>query len=153
MKKTYDDLLRRGMLTELAEPGLDQARRLIRRARIELSTGKKLLEHDEPAAMDMVYKAQFHAANALLRIQGYRPGALRQHEGVIEAIRRSIGEEHDLCILAFDRLRKRRNQFEYQAIYAMSGDELRAAIESATRFVRAIEIECKKSAPQAEFEF
>ena len=93
MKKFYDDLVRQGMLKELPGIALDQAEQLVRRAQKDLSTAEKVLPDDEAAAMDLLYKALFHASNALLRLQGYRPGSVRQHEGVVEAMRRTLKED------------------------------------------------------------
>jgi len=136
------------MLKELPEPELDQARRLIKRAVKDLATAKRILGEDEPAAMDLIYKGVFHAANSLLRLQGYRPGLVRQHQGVVEAMKRTFGERLEDLVLSFDRLRKRRNQFEYQAVFSMSTQELQEALKNAQKLIKEIEGEVEKREPQ-----
>ncbi|MEJ2745413.1 MAG: hypothetical protein P8123_06985 [bacterium] len=124
MKKNYDDLVRQGMLKALPGIALDQAEQLVKRAKKDLRTAEKVLPDDEAVTMDLLYKALFHASNALLRLQGYRPGAVRQHEAVVEAMRRTFKKDVEHLIFAFDRLRKWRNQFGYQAVFAMSEQDL-----------------------------
>src|SRR3989338_1335172 len=101
--------------------------------------------------MDFIYKAMFHAANALIRSYGFRPGAVRQHQGVILAVEKILGEDSKALILKFDRLRKRRNQFEYQGIFEMGRTELQDSIAQAKTFVRLIQSTLEKSNPQKRF--
>src|SRR3989338_5090590 len=139
MKKIdLSDLIREGQIQEEPSVGWDQAERLIRRAFEDLKSADRNMPFDKPGAMDFIYKAMFHAANALLRAYGFRPGATRQHQGVITAAERILGPESKALILKFDKLRKRRNQFEYQGIFEMGREELKDSIEQAKQFVHAI---------------
>jgi len=154
MKKIdLQDLLREGQLQ--AEPGIgwDQVERLIKRAFEDLKSAERNLPFDEPGAMDFIYKAMFHAANALIRSYGFRPGAVRQHQGVILAVERILGDEFKTLVLKFDRLRKRRNQFEYQGIFEMGGEELKDSFQQANRFVAAIRDHLIKSNLQKSFDW
>ncbi len=56
-------------------------------------------------ALALVYDSMFHAANSLIRYQGYRPGIKFQHVGLIEAVKRTIGEDFYELILKYDKLR------------------------------------------------
>lgn len=154
MKKIdLSDLVREGQIQEEPGIGWDQVERLIRRAFEDLKSADRNMPFDEPGAMDFIYKAMFHAANALLRSYGFRPGATRQHQGVITAVERILGAESKFLILKFDKLRKRRNQFEYQGIFEMGREELRDSIEQAKRLVAAIRTELEKSNPQKYFDW
>ncbi|MBI4431148.1 MAG: hypothetical protein HY587_05505 [Candidatus Omnitrophica bacterium] len=87
MKKIdLSDLIREGQIQEEPSIGWDQVEQLIRRAFEDLKSADRNMPFDEPGAMDFIYKAMFHAANALLRSYGFRPGATRQHQGVITAV-------------------------------------------------------------------
>lgn len=108
---------------------------------------------DEPGAMDFIYKAMFHSGNALIRCYGFRPGATRQHQGVITAVGRILGPESKDLILKFDKLRKRRNEFEYQGIFAMGREDLKGSIEQARQLVLAIRKALETLHPQKRFDW
>jgi len=116
----FSDLVSQGSLKEEKRVGQDQVIKLINRAKKDLETAKSLLNSDEAVAMTMVYDSMFHSANALVRLYGYRPGKVRQHVGLIEATSRILGEETKDYIFRFDKLRIKRNLFEYQAIFDFS---------------------------------
>lgn len=120
----FDDLIRSRQLQHDSDIGKDQVDRLLTRAQKDLETATELRDSDPALTMDVAYKAMFHAGNALLRTRKLRPGPVRQHQGVIEAVARILGPSSLVLIAEFDRLRKRRNQFEYQGQYEMGGHEL-----------------------------
>jgi len=103
--------------------------------------------------MDFIYKAMFHGANALIRSYGFRPGSTRQHQSVIAAVERILGADSKTLILKFDRLRKRRNEFEYQGIFEMGRAELKDTVEHAKRFVERIREKLEKTNPQKKFQW
>ena len=89
----YKDLVAEGKLKKEKAIGIDQIYRFISRAKKDLDTARIIVASDEGAALALVYDAMFHAANALIRSQGYRPGNKLQHVGIIEAVRRTSGED------------------------------------------------------------
>ena len=145
------DLIQEKQIQEEPNIGWDQVERLLKRSFEDLKSAERNLPFDEPGAMDFIYKAMFHAANALIRSYGFRPGATRQHQGVISAVGRILGTESQVLILKFDKLRKRRNQFEYQGIFEMGREELKNSIEQANELVGVIRQELEKSNPQKRF--
>lgn len=152
MKKVdLSDLIRNGQIQEEAHIGWDQIERLMKRSYEDLKSAERNLPFDEPGSMDFIYKAMFHAANALIRSYGFRPGSIRQHQGVISAIEKILGDDSKALILKFDRLRKRRNQFEYQGIFEMGRTELKDSVAQAKTFVRLIQSTLGKSNPQKHF--
>lgn len=150
MNRNYEDLVGSGRLKPVAGRGSDQATRLLRRAARDLRTAELLFTNDEAAAMDLIYKSIFHAANALLRLQGFRPGDRRQHAGVVEAVRRTLGKNAESLLTSYDRLRRNRNKFEYQAIFSMSSSELRATPRQSKELVTLITNKIMKDHPELE---
>lgn len=146
------DLIREGQIQDEPAIGWDQVERLIKRAFEDIQSAERNMPFDEPGAMDFIYKAMFHAANALIRSYGYRPGAVRQHQGVISATERILGPDSKVLILKFDKLRKRRNQFEYQGIFEMGREELRDSIEQSKRLVDEIRKALESANPQKRFD-
>lgn len=146
------DLIREGQIQDEPAIGWDQVERLIKRAFEDIKSAERNMPFDEPGAMDFIYKAMFHAANALIRSYGYRPGAIRQHQGVISATERILGPDSKFLILKFDKLRKRRNQFEYQGIFEMGREELKDSIEQAKRLIDEIRKMLETANPQKRFD-
>jgi uncharacterized protein (UPF0332 family) len=147
MSKNYEDLVRSGQLKRVSGRGLDQAARLLKRATRDMLTAELLISLDEAAAMDLIYKGIFHAANALLRLQGYRPGGRRQHVGVAKAVARTLGKKSDPLLFFYDRLRRKRNKFEYQAVFTMSSYELENALKQARGLISEIRSNIQKYYP------
>jgi uncharacterized protein (UPF0332 family) len=141
------------MLKKEPKIGIDQIVRLLKRSRKDLVTAKKLLDEDLGLAISAIYDAMFHAANALIRMQGYRPGDKSQHVGVVEAVRRTLGNAAKNLIIKFDDLRIARNRFEYQAIFDMSKAQLEKALEDAENLVKVITLYIQEKHPQKEFKF
>ncbi|MFN0117357.1 MAG: HEPN domain-containing protein [Elusimicrobiota bacterium] len=146
MKKVnLKDLINSGQLQEEPAIGKDQVTRFLLRAEKDLAASEHIKNFDEAIAMQAAYDGMFHAANSLIRLHGYRPGATRQHQGVITAISRILGEDASILIKRFDRLRKRRNEFEYQGLYEMGTEEFLEALSYAKKFVALIRKEVKNS--------
>ena len=144
----YKDLVAEGKLKKEKAIGIDQIHRFIKRAKKDLETAKIIVANDKGAALTLVYDAMFHAANALIRYQGYRPGNKLQHIGIIEAVKRTLGEDFEAMIFKFDKLRIKRNKFEYQAIYNISKTQLINDIKDAGTFIKIIEKYLKDRNPQ-----
>src|SRR3989338_6819807 len=98
-KPDLRDLIGEGQIQKEPGIGWDQVERLKKRAFEDLKSSERNLHLDEPGAMDFIYKAMFHAGNALIRSYGFRPGATRQHQGVITAVGRILGQEYKTLIL------------------------------------------------------
>jgi len=135
----FSDLIKQGSLKEENGIGQDQVIKLLNRAKKDLETAKSLIDTDEAVAMTMVYDAMFHSANALIRLYNLRPGKVRQHIGLIEATSRILGEEFKDYIFRFDKLRIKRNQFEYQAVFNFSRIQIENNLTEAEKFVDIIE--------------
>ena len=134
----FSDLIQSRQIQQEPAIGTDQVQRLMKRADKDLASAEEVKSFDEAAAMDLAYKAMFHAANALLGLNKLRPGPVRQHRIVIEAVGRILEPEAHLLLLKFDKLRKRRNQFEYQGLFEMGSQELDEALEQAKKLVNVI---------------
>ena len=149
----YDDLLKENKLKKEPDIGFDQVERLLKRSGKDLVTARQLIGKDEGLAAAAIYDAMFHAANALIRMQGYRPGTVRQHLGVIEAVSRTLGKNAENLVIKFDNMRVARNRFEYQAIFDMSEAQLEKALRDAEELVKIIAKYIFEKNPQKQFDF
>lgn len=146
----YPDLLAKGSLMSEPSVGFDQIERLLKRSKVDLEKSEKLLDEDLPTAMDLIYKSMFHASNALVRSQGFRPGHFQQHKGIVEALRRSLGDDAGVLVRSFDSLRKTRNEFEYQAIFGSSRSEIESSLGKAKELLVEIEKQIEETNPQGK---
>ena len=149
----YEDLIKIESLKKEPKVDFRQIQLLIIRAKKDLEVAKKNLDDDEPTAMDLLYKSMFHASNALIRSQGFRPGRIRQHIGVIEAVKRTLGIEIESVILKFNRLRQKRNEFEYLGLYRGTKTEIKNGFHDAEKLIKKIENYLEKKNPQIKFRF
>ncbi len=94
----------------------------------------------------------FHAGNALVRSQEYRPGTIKQHIGIIEAVSRTLGSEVKELVLKFDDLRKQRNRFEYQAVFEVTETLLNNRIKDAEKLIEIVEKYIQEQNPQLKLE-
>lgn len=144
----FKDLIAQNGLAHEDGIEIDQVERYLKRARKDLLTAKRVLAFDEAASLDLVYKAMFHASNGLIRLYHLRPGKIRQHKAVVEATKRILGNKYEVLILEFDKLRQKRNYFEYGANFTGSKEELKNAFSYAEKLVSAIEKQVETKNPQ-----
>jgi len=148
MKFDFNDLIKAGGLIKEEKIGFDQVARFLKRARKDLLTAKKIISTDEAVALDLVYKAMFHSANALIRFLGFRPGRIGQHKAIIRATERILGKSAEIYILRFDKLRQKRNYFEYGAGFASSKTEIENNLKEADKFIDLVEKFLEKKSSQ-----
>lgn len=148
----YKDLISEGKLKKEPNIGFDQIIRLLNRAKKDISTSSSLIDTDCGVALAALYSGMFHAGNALIRSQGYRPGTIKQHVGVIEAVNRTLGEDVKGLILKFDNLRKQRNKFEYQGELEITETLLKNRIKDAEKLLEIIEQYIQEQNPQLKLE-
>lgn len=149
----FDDLIQAENLKRVPRVDFVLVQQLLRRSKKDIETAKKNLNYDEPTALDLVYKSMFHAANALIQSEGYRPGKIRQHIGVIEAVKRILGVEIRPIILKFDHLRQKRNDIEYQGLYRGTKTEIKNSFHDAEILIKKIEKYIEVKNPQRKFRF
>lgn len=144
----FKDLIAQKGLVKEEKIERDQIERYLKRAKKDLITARKILNIDEAVALDLVYKSMFHAANGLIRLFYLRLGKIRQHKAVIEATRRILGKKAEVLILEFDKLRQKRNYFEYGAGFKGSKGEIKNALSYAERFLGTVEQYVGQKNPQ-----
>jgi len=110
----FDKLVSSGLLKK-QESSPEHIDQMIRRARKDLETADYLLAVDPEAAYDYAYKAMMHAGRALIYSMGYRPSARQAHKTIVEFAKTVLGSKFGSLTLKFDKMRKRRHLFTYEA--------------------------------------
>ena len=133
----FDKLVSSGLLKkqEIAPEHIDQ---MIKRARKDLETADYLLAVDPEAAYDYAYKAMMHGGRALIYSQGYRPSARQAHKTIVEFAKTVLGSKFGTLSLKFDKMRKRRHLFTYEAPGITSEREAKRAIADGKKLVSVI---------------
>lgn len=152
-KQILESLIRNGNIIREPAIGWDQVEIYLKRSKKDIQTARKVIVIDEASAMDLVYKSMFHASNALIRAYGYRPGKIRQHTGVIEATSALLGKDVEMLMEWFNRLRIKRNEFEYAAVFKSSETEIRDGFLLAESLLEKIEIHLTRKNPQKKLSF
>jgi uncharacterized tellurite resistance protein B-like protein len=107
--------LRNGLIKQ-QRIDFNQITKQIVRAGKDLDTFTLVLEKDPEWAATIAYQATLRAGRALLFSFGYLPADGQQHKTVVEITGKILGEQFDLVVLQFERLRKKRNVFFYDSI-------------------------------------
>jgi uncharacterized protein (UPF0332 family) len=129
--------LRNGLIKQ-QRIDFNQITKQIVRAGKDLDTFSLVLEKDPEWAATIAYQAMLRAGRALLFSYGYLPADGQQHKTVVEITGKILGEQFDLVVLQFERLRKKRNVFFYDSIDTGNLAEAKKAAETAKQLIKAI---------------
>ncbi|MFH1772481.1 MAG: HEPN domain-containing protein [Candidatus Omnitrophota bacterium] len=147
-----NDYLNKGLINEI-KVNTKSIENLIRRASKEIKVAEANLIIDEGVAFTVAYTAMLHTARALMFFKGYRPADGYQHKTAVEFAGYVLGEKYKNLILHFDKMRKKRNIFTYEASISISETEVKNAISTASQFVTEVKKIIDKENPQLKLEF
>ncbi|HEX9846112.1 MAG TPA: HEPN domain-containing protein [Candidatus Nitrosotenuis sp.] len=101
-----------------------------------LKTAENILKIEEwGAAHSSAYTAMLHTGRALMFSKGYRPRAQDHHVAVVEFSKIYEKKYTAEVLAAFDKGRRRRHEFQYDDVDAISPSQARNIVESANAFV------------------
>jgi uncharacterized protein (UPF0332 family) len=120
------------------------------RAEKDLLAGAILLEKDPEWAATIAYQAMLRAGRALLFSYGFLPADGRQHKTVVEVTGKILGEQFDLVVSQFEKLRKKRNIFFYESVDSGNKGEAMLAAEIAKTLISTIKKKVSEHDPQTE---
>jgi len=143
----YQDLINKGFLKE-DKIGFEQVNKTIIKAHKKIKSAEVLFKNDaEEDAYALAYEAMLLAGRALVFSRGLRPRVIGSHKTVVEFCKRIIGDNYDILIKKFDKMRKKRHYIIYEPASDVSCAEAQNAIKSAYEFLEKIkeEIESKNS--------
>ncbi len=131
-----------------------QIGRFLSGASKKLAAARKTLSIDEEASYQLAYEAMLKASLGFMLSFGVRPRALPGHHvTIIEFSEKHLGREFKQLIAMFDRMRRKRHQAIYDVDGFISQEDTRRALETAEKYLKAIESEIRRRNPQAELKF
>jgi len=84
---------------------------------------------------------------------GYLPSDGQQHKTVVEITGKLLGENFDLLVKYFDRMRRNRNVFFYDSLDTNNEAQAKKAYEIAVELLKVVKDTIRKNNPQADFKF
>lgn len=134
----FNSYLQKGLIKKQTA-NFGQIHNQIRRAKKDLKTFSLVLENDPEWAATIAYQAMLRAGRALLFAQGYLPVDGQQHKTVVTITGMILGEQYDLVVMQFEKLRKKRNIFFYDSADTANIAEARKALETAQKLIAIID--------------
>ncbi len=151
-EKFINEYLTKGLLKQ-QKPSVSAVEKLILRSEKDLISAKANLDIDEGIAYTVAYMAMLRSGRAYMFLKGFRPADGAQHRTVVEFVSKCLGEKYADILEYFERMRRKRNIFTYEADIVISRTEAENAFETAVKFVSLIKDVIKKENPQQHFKF
>jgi uncharacterized protein (UPF0332 family) len=148
----WKEYLKQGLVKK-QQPDFAQIEQQIIRAEKDLKTFQLVLSSDPEWACTISYQAMIRMGRALMFANGYLPADGQQHKTVVDITGRLLGEEYDLVIQYFDRMRRNRNGFFYDALDTNNAGQAKKAHETAETLLQAVKTMIKQENPQQSFRF
>ena len=137
-------------LVKKQKPDFKQITDQLNRAKKDLHTAASISSIDLTWSFAIAYHAMIRAGKALMFSQGYLPTAKQSHKTIVEITSLILGTEYETLINRFNRMRRRRHDFIYDAINQITGSEVKAAIDTAKKLIDNIADRIKQENPQLE---
>jgi len=130
MKLNYERFLKNRLVKE-QRPDFEQIGYQIQRSLKDLKTAEANLSIDLTWSFAIAYHSMIRAGKALMYSRGYLPTAKRSHKTIVEFTKLILGEEYQDLIGRFNRMRRRRHDFIYEAKNHIACREAKSSLETA----------------------
>ena len=150
--KDWGEYLKKGLVKE-QRPNFSQIEQQIGRAQKDLETFGVVLHSDPEWASTIAYQAMLRLGRALIFSYGHLPTDGRQHKTVVEITGKLLGEDFDLLVKYFDRMRRSRNTFFYDSLDSNNEAQANKAFEMAGALLKVVKDKIRKNNPQIDLKF
>ena len=141
--KDWEEYLKKGLVKE-QRPNVAQIEQQITRAEKDLKTFGLVIGSDPEWACTIAYQAMLRMGRALMFSYGYLPADGQQHKTVVEITGKLLGKNFDLLIQYFDRMRRNRNVFFYDAVDTNNEAQAKKAHETAGSLLKVVKDTIRK---------
>jgi hypothetical protein len=148
----FEAYLKRGLLKR-QKVDFRQIEKQIICSKKDLLFAKETLPKQPNWAATIAYHAILRAGRALIFSRGYLPADGAQHKTVVEITGKILGPSYSALIRKFEKMRRNRNFFFYDADISGSLTEGESALQTARELAGLIEDLIKKENPQTHFDF
>ncbi|MBN1982077.1 MAG: HEPN domain-containing protein [Chitinivibrionales bacterium] len=144
---SYERFLKDKLIKKI-RPDFKQIAAYIKRAKRDLQTAEKILASDPTWSFTIIYHAMIRSGKALMYVHGFLPTSIRSHKTVVYFTKIALGEACDDLFRRFNRMRRRRHDFVYDAINNISKSEVKSSIATAKRLIEVIVAKIQELNPQ-----
>ena len=152
MTSPIEALKREGKLRD-QRVGFNQIEGLLKDAMKDVLEAKAVLNIGERATFILTYQAMLKTGRALLFLHGLRPADGAQHRTVIQACEHLLGKPFKSLAEQFESMRRKRNQLTYEYGAVLSHSEVKACLDDAEEWIKAVIKKVKEQNPQFELAF
>lgn len=147
--KKFDDMVR-GHQLQPEHTSKEKIQESLGFAAKEIEAAEYLMPKYRAEAYKAAYDALLHAANALIRSYGYRPTHKSTHATLNEITERIMGKGDGHLVGRFKRMRRKRHQLQYDAIFIESTEEVTKTIQDAKTLVEKITAHINERSPEQQ---
>ena len=133
----YEELRERGLVEEV-RPDFRQISKLFARALQDLSTARANVTIDKEWAYTIAYQALLRAGKAIVMAEGWRPRGRGQARTIVLLVGETLGDEARSLINAFDRMRRRHQEFMEQPETPIPRYEVEGALKDAQALIEKL---------------
>jgi uncharacterized protein (UPF0332 family) len=134
---SYERWLRDHLIKKQA-PDHNQITKQLNRASKDLRTAEALSSIDRTWSFTIAYHAMIRTGRAFMFSKGYLPTTLNPHKTIVEFTREALDAQYGDLLFRFDRMRRKRHDFIYDAENHTTEPEAFAAIKTAQDLIRRI---------------
>jgi uncharacterized protein (UPF0332 family) len=144
---SYEELRGRGLVEEV-RPNFRQISKLLSRALKDLATAKANASIDKEWAHTIAYQAILRAARALVAAEGWQPRGRDQARTIVLLLGEVLGDEARALVNAFDRMRRKRQNFMDEPETPIPRYEVEGALKDAQALIEKIMELARQKNPQ-----
>ncbi len=133
----YENFIRDNLIKR-QEPDFKQISHQLKRSLKDLKTAEANLKIDVTWSLTIAYHAMIRAGRALMFAKGFLPTPKQTHKTIVHCTERILGRDYDVLIRKFERLRRRRHDFIYDAVNHITMAEAKSSLDTAGKLIHKI---------------
>lgn len=144
---SYERFLKDNLIKK-QKPDFKQISYQIQRSLKDLKTSEANLEIDLTWSLTIAYHAMIRAGRALMYSKGFLPTTKKSHKTIVEFTKLILGQDYDVLVSKFNRLRRTRHDFIYDSKNHITHSEAVSSLETAKKLIDKIVDLVKQDNPE-----
>lgn len=144
---SYEKFLKDNLIKQ-QKPDFKQISYQLQRALKDLNTAEANLKIDLTWSLTIAYHAMIRAGRALMYSKGFLPTTRKSHKTIVEITKQILGQDYDVLISKFNRLRRKRHEFIYDSKNHITHSEAVSSLETGKQLIDKIVDLVKQENPE-----
>ena len=144
---SYEKFLKDNLIKQ-QKPDFKQISYQLQRALKDLNTAEANLKIDLTWSLTIAYHAMIRAGRALMYSKGFLPTTRKSHKTIVEITKQILGQDYDVLISKFNRLRRKRHEFIYDSKNHITHSEAISSLETGKQLIDKIVDLVKQENPE-----